>query len=43
VNSKQKKTLSDNFFKPTKNNISWDNIEKLMVSLGAVLRKGISP
>ena len=40
MNSKQKKTLSDIFFKPTKNNISWADIERLMLALGAEIREG---
>lgn len=32
--------LKDIFSKPTKNNIKWYDIEKLMISLGAIIKEG---
>ncbi len=40
MNSKQKKTLNDIFSKPTKNNILWSDIEKLIISIGGEIREG---
>lgn len=40
VNKKQRKVLEDIFHKPTKANIEWQNIEKMMISMGAKVREG---
>ena len=40
MNKKQLKILSEIFSKPSKNNISWSDVEKFMISLGAKVREG---
>lgn len=40
MNSKQDPILKDIFTRPTKSNISWKDIEKLMISLGAKIKEG---
>jgi hypothetical protein len=40
MNKKQNKVLEDIFVKPTKSNIKWSDIEKLMISLGSEIREG---
>ena len=40
VNSKQKKTLSEVFKTPPLSNIQWNDIESLLVCLGAEISKG---
>jgi hypothetical protein len=40
MNSKQSKTLKNIFSQPTKSNISWEDIEKFMLSIGAKIKEG---
>ena len=40
MNSKQSKTLKDILAKEQKHNINWDDVEKLMLALGAVIEEG---
>jgi len=40
MNSKQLTTLKNIFANPTRSNISWQDIEKLMISLDAKIREG---
>lgn len=40
MNSQQRKTLRSLFAKPTRSNIVWSDIEKLMLSLGAKVKEG---
>jgi hypothetical protein len=40
MNSRNRKTLEDVFSQPTKRNIKWSDIEDLLVSLGAKIKKG---
>lgn len=40
MNSKQTKTLQSIFSPAIKSNINWEDIEKLMLALGAKIREG---
>lgn len=40
MNSKQRRILEGIFSFPTRSNIDWNDIEKLMLSLGAKVREG---
>jgi hypothetical protein len=40
MNTRQRKVLQAIFEKPTRGNILWKDIEKLMQSLGAKVREG---
>lgn len=40
MNSKQRRILEAIFAKPTKSNILWSDIEKLMLGLGTEIREG---
>ena len=40
MNSKQSKLLKEIFFEPTKANIQWADVEKLIRSLGGKVREG---
>lgn len=40
MNSKHRKVLEDIFSKPTKQNINWNEIEKLMLALNAKIKEG---
>lgn len=40
MNSKNRKTLEAVFSQPTKTNITWDDIEALLVAVGATLKEG---
>jgi len=40
VNSKQQKTLIDIFKNPVQSNIVWNDVESLLISLGAEITKG---
>ncbi len=40
MNAKQKRTLEAIFSKPTKANILWADIEKLIISLGGEIKEG---
>jgi len=40
MNSKQSKTLKNIFSQTTKSNINWEDIEKLMLAIGAKIKEG---
>ncbi|AUT02427.1 hexulose-6-phosphate synthase [Nostoc sp. CENA543] len=40
INSKHKKTLDDIFETPIKSNISWSDIESMLIALGAEVSEG---
>ncbi len=40
MNSKNQKTLESIFRSPTPSNICWDDIEKLLKALGAIISEG---
>lgn len=40
MNSKQSKTLKNIFSQVTKSNINWQDIEKLMLAIGAKIKEG---
>lgn len=40
MNAKQRKTLLAIFTKPTLGSIAWNDIEKLMIALGAKVKEG---